>query len=132
LTETQTTEPLVPEPIATEVEMAIEKLKRHESQGINQIPGELIKAGGKKFRYEIYKLINSDWNKEELPKEWKKSINLAVYKRATKRIVVIIGHINFSNDIQNFIQHPLVKVDSICIVNYWGSSMWISTQQVIY
>ena len=89
MTETQTTEPLVPEPSATEVEIAIEKLKRHKSQG------ELIKAGGKTFRYEIYKLINSDWNKEELPKEWKMSINLAVYKRATKRIVVIIGAYKF-------------------------------------
>jgi hypothetical protein len=29
-------------------------------------------------------------------------------------------------------QHPAVKVNSICGGNYWGSSMWISTQQVSY
>jgi len=39
-------EPLVPEPNAFEVEMAIEKLKRHKSPGTDQIPAELIKARG--------------------------------------------------------------------------------------
>jgi hypothetical protein len=71
-----TTEPLVPEPSASEVEMAIEKIKRHRSPGIDQIKAELIKAGGETIRYEIHKLINSDWNKEELPEEWKESIIL--------------------------------------------------------
>jgi len=31
---------------------------------------------------------------------------------------------------KNFVQHPAVKVNSICRGNYWGSSMLISTQQV--
>jgi len=30
------------------------------------------------------------------------------------------------------IQKPNVKVNSICGRNYWGSSLWISTQQVNY
>jgi hypothetical protein len=38
-------EPLVPEPSTFEVEMAIEKPKRHESPGVDQIPADLIKAG---------------------------------------------------------------------------------------
>jgi len=37
-TEIHTAEPLVPEPNAFEVEMAIEKLKSHKSPGIDQIP----------------------------------------------------------------------------------------------
>jgi hypothetical protein len=44
-TEVHTAEPLVPEPTAFEVEMAIEKLKRHKSPGIDQIPAEVIKDG---------------------------------------------------------------------------------------
>jgi hypothetical protein len=36
----------------------------------------MIKAGGKTIRYEIHKLINSGWNKEELPEEWKESVIL--------------------------------------------------------
>jgi len=68
-TEIHTAEPLVPEPSASEVELAIEKLKSHKSPGIDQIPAELIKAGDKTNRCEIHKLIISIWNKEELPEE---------------------------------------------------------------
>jgi hypothetical protein len=35
-------------------EMAIEKLKRHKPTDIDQIPAELIKAGGRTIRYEIH------------------------------------------------------------------------------
>ena len=41
--EIHTVEPLVPEPSAFEVELAIEKLKNHKSPGIDQISAELIK-----------------------------------------------------------------------------------------
>jgi hypothetical protein len=63
-TEIHTAEPLVPEPSNFEVEMAVEKLKRHKSPGIDQIPPELIKAGGSKICCEIHKLINCIRNKE--------------------------------------------------------------------
>jgi hypothetical protein len=46
-TEIHTAEPLVPEPNAFEVEMAIEKLKTHKSSGTDQIPADLINAGGR-------------------------------------------------------------------------------------
>jgi hypothetical protein len=38
--------------------MAIEKLRRHKFPGIDQIPAEMIKAGGRAFHSEIHKLIN--------------------------------------------------------------------------
>ena len=50
-----------------EIELAIEKLKSHKSPGIDQIPAELIKAGGGTICNEFHKLIISVWNKEELP-----------------------------------------------------------------
>jgi len=62
-------EPLVPEPSASEVELAIDKLKSHKSLGIDQIPAELIKAGGGTIYLEIHKLIISIWKKEKLPEE---------------------------------------------------------------
>jgi len=37
----------VPVPNALEFELAVEKLKRHKSPGIDQIPAELIKAEGR-------------------------------------------------------------------------------------
>jgi hypothetical protein len=51
-------EPIVPEPSAFEVEVAIEKLKGYKSPGIDQILGEVIKVGGTTIRSVIHKLIN--------------------------------------------------------------------------
>jgi len=62
--EIHTAEPLVPEPSAAEVQLAIDKLKSHKSPGIDQIPAELIKAGGRTISLEIHKLITSIWKKE--------------------------------------------------------------------
>ena len=61
-TETHTAEPLVPEPSAFEVDLAIEKLRSHKSPGIDQIPVELIKEGGRTIPSQIHKLIVSIWN----------------------------------------------------------------------
>jgi hypothetical protein len=83
-TEVHTAEPLVPEPSAFEVEMPIEKLKRHKSPGIDQIPAELIKARGRIIQSEIYKHIISIWNKEELPEGWKESVIVSIYKKGDK------------------------------------------------
>ena len=43
----------------------------------------MIKAGGRKIRSDSQKLINSIWNKEELP-EWKESIIVSIYKKGNK------------------------------------------------
>ena len=79
--EIHTAEPLVPEPSSLEVEVAIEKLKSHKSPGIDQIPAELIKAGGRTIRN---KLIIAIWNKEEPPEEWKESIIVLIHKKGDK------------------------------------------------
>jgi len=38
-----------------EVEMVVGKLKTHKSPGTDQIPAELIKAGGRTIRFEIHR-----------------------------------------------------------------------------
>jgi hypothetical protein len=65
--EVHTAEPLVPGPNRLEVEIAIPKLKRYKSPGSDQIPAELILAGGEMLLPAIHKLINSIWKKGELP-----------------------------------------------------------------
>ena len=56
-TETHTAEPLVPEPSAFELDLAIEKLKSHKSPGTDQIPAELIKEGGRTIRCQFQILL---------------------------------------------------------------------------
>jgi hypothetical protein len=83
--EIHTAEPLAPEPCALEVELAIKK-----SPGIDEIPAELIKLGGRTTCCEFYKLNISIWN-TELSKE---SMYLYI-RRAIKQTVVIIGAYQF-------------------------------------
>ena len=111
------------------VELVIEELKRHKSSGSDQISTELIKTWGRTICYEIHKSII----KEELPEEWKS--RSLYYKKGDKTDCSNyrgISLITFAYYIENFVQHPAVKVNSICRGNYWGSSMWISMQQLNY
>jgi hypothetical protein len=63
------------------ISVAIAKLKRYKSTGSDQILAKLIQAGGEILLSAIHKLINSVWNKEELPGQWKESIIISVHKK---------------------------------------------------
>jgi hypothetical protein len=52
-----TSEPFVPGPSASEVEVAVGKLKSYQSPSVDQIPVELIQVGGETLNSEIHKLI---------------------------------------------------------------------------
>jgi hypothetical protein len=84
------TEPSVPEPSLVEVEIAIGKLRSYKFPGTDQIPTELIKAGGETLYSEIHKLICSVWNMEELPQQWKESIIIPIHEKGDRLIVIII------------------------------------------
>jgi len=62
----------------------LKSLKNHKSPGIDQIPAELIKAGGRTIRSAVHKLIISIWNKEELSQECKGSIIVPIHKKGDK------------------------------------------------
>jgi hypothetical protein len=79
-----TAEPFVLEPSSSEVEVAIGKLKRYKYPGVDQIPAELIQAGGEALHSEIHKLIKLISNKEELPHQWKESIVVPIHKKGDK------------------------------------------------
>jgi hypothetical protein len=80
------------------VEIASATLKKNESPSSDQIPAELIQAGGEILRSEIYVLINSIWSKEELSDRWKEYIIGPIYKKKKKKknikppIVIIRGY----------------------------------------
>jgi hypothetical protein len=67
-------EPLVHGPSRLQVEIPNANLKKYKSPGSDEIPAELIQAGGEILLSAIHKLINSVLIKEELPDQWKESI----------------------------------------------------------
>jgi len=85
-TEIHTAEPLMPEPSAFEIELAVEKLKSRISPAVDQILGELIRARGRTFRYEVHKLINSIWNEEELSEDLKESVIVPICRKYDKQV----------------------------------------------
>jgi hypothetical protein len=69
------------QPTASEVDVAIGKLKRYKSPGVDQITAEIIQAGGETLHSEIHKIIKLIWKKEELPHQWKESIVVPIHKK---------------------------------------------------
>jgi hypothetical protein len=82
--EIHTAEPLIPDSSPFETETAVAKFKQYKSPSSNEILAELIQACGETFQYEMHKPINSIWNKEELPDQWKESIIVPIYKKGNK------------------------------------------------
>jgi hypothetical protein len=76
-----TAESPVPQPSAFEVGRATENLKRNKPQVTNKISAELFDEWSRTIRFEINKLIDSIWNKNELPEEGKESIIFPIYKK---------------------------------------------------
>jgi hypothetical protein len=60
------------------------QLESFKSPGTDQIPAELIKAGGETLNSEIHRLTCSMQNGEELPQQWKESITAQIYKKGYK------------------------------------------------
>jgi hypothetical protein len=60
--------------------MPIIRVKRYKSPDMDQIPAELIKAGGRTLHSEYQKLIIYTWKKKELSEEWNESIIVPIYK----------------------------------------------------
>ena len=131
-TEIHTTDPLVPEPSASEFELAIDRLKSDKTPGIDQIPAELIKAGGRTIGLEKHNLVLLYGRRRNCVKSGRRRSSYLLIRRGRKQIVIIIWAYPFANHLQKFIQHPALKVNSIGEGNYLGSSMWFSTQKVDY
>jgi hypothetical protein len=72
------------EPLVAEVEIAIAKLTRYKSPGKDQIPAELIQAGGELLHSKMHEINNSIWNTEKLPDLWKEFIIIPIQKKGDK------------------------------------------------
>jgi hypothetical protein len=77
--EIHTAESLAPCPSRLEVDISVTKLKY-------KLPGndQSTAVGGETLLSAIHLLINSIWNKEELPDLWKESIIVPIHKKGDK------------------------------------------------
>jgi len=84
--------------------MSRKELKNFKSPGIDNIPEELIKAVETALIKELHKLINAIWRKKELPKEWKTSIIVPVYKKNgdSYRTVIITAESRYSQRVTKY------------------------------
>jgi len=88
---------------------------------------------GRTIRFEIHKFIISIWNKEELPEEWKESIILPIYKKGNKTDCSNHRGVSFLPVAYKILSNILLSRLTPCAEKIiWGSSTWISTQQVKY
>jgi hypothetical protein len=103
-------ESLVPGPSRLKVGIAIAKLKKYKSPGSDQIPA----TGGEILLSAIHNLINSVWNKEELPDHLKESIIEPVHKKGDKTDRNDYPGISLlSTSYKYFIEYPPLKVSSV-------------------
>jgi hypothetical protein len=83
-TEMPTAEAFVPEPSASEVEVATGKLKRYKSPDVDQIRAELIQPGTETLSSDIHKLVKLIWSKQELSHQWKEPIVVPNHNKGDK------------------------------------------------
>jgi hypothetical protein len=124
--EIHTAEPLVPEPNAFEVEMAIEVLKdtNHHQK--------LLRQMAEQFALRYINLLNRFGIRRNCLRTGRSRSLHPFTRREIKLIVVIRDVYHFCQLLTDFIQNPAVKVNSICRGNYWGLSLWISMQHINY
>ena len=64
-----------------EVEAAVKSLKKGKSPGIDNIPGELVQAGGDAVTSVLHKICNKIWQTGEWPMPCTQSLNITLPKK---------------------------------------------------
>jgi len=116
--ELHTAEPPVPEPSALEIELDIKKLKSHKTLGIGQIPTELWQRVKQFTLGSISLLFLFGVIRNCLRSGSSRSLYLCI--RSTIKQIAVIKVAYFTKNVQNIIQSPAVKVNSIYNGNYTG------------
>ena len=86
------------EPLKSEVEWAIKKLRDRKSPGCDNLPGELIKAGGEGCVDVYHVLCKNIWHRKQWPKDWKRGVFLPLPKKgdlqlcSKYRTISLISH----------------------------------------
>ena len=72
-------------PSVRELEECIRTLRNRISPGADGLPAELFKYGGESVLREIHKVISIVWDTESVPKDWKDSLIISIYKNKGDR-----------------------------------------------
>jgi len=126
-TEILTAEPLVPEPSAFEFEINVIKLQTHNHHLLNRFPHNLLKQGVETFAMRFLNLLILFGIRRNCLRSGRSQSLYLFIRRVIKQTVVIYPFCQLHSKF-----YPVVKVNSICRGNYWGSSICISTQQINY
>ena len=84
--------------LPSEVTEAINSLKNGKAAGIDNIPAELLKAGGEEMHKVMLKICNEAWKKNKWPEQWTKSILIKLPKKGNlkkcknHRTISLISH----------------------------------------
>ena len=87
-----------PNVLESEVRDALRHLANGKSPGCDEIPTELLKAGGEDVIKALTRLCNCIWKTKEWPKDWKKSIFIPIHKKGSRkecanyRTIALIPH----------------------------------------
>ena len=77
--------------LKSEVEAAIQELKMGKSAGIDNIPAELMLAGGHIVIQILIDICNKIWEIGIWPSDWTKSMIISLHKKGSKQHVKMIG-----------------------------------------
>uniref|UniRef100_A0A2C9M764 Reverse transcriptase domain-containing protein n=1 Tax=Biomphalaria glabrata TaxID=6526 RepID=A0A2C9M764_BIOGL len=72
--------------LRSEVAAAVKALKKGNSAGVDNIPGELLQAGGETMINTLYMICNKIWQLGEWPKPWTQSLKITLPNRSVKTI----------------------------------------------
>ena len=81
-----------------EVEGAVQSLEKGKSTGVNNIPAELVQAGGEDVITTLTTICNKIWQTEEWPIPWNKSLVITLPKKGNLqqcqnyRTISLISH----------------------------------------
>ena len=74
-----------PEVLESEIKDALRHISNRKAAGIDDIPIELLKAGGEEAVKVLTNMCNCVWKKKEWPSDLKKSVHVPIYKKGDKK-----------------------------------------------
>ena len=82
------------------VEIAVASLKKGKSAGVDNIPAELVQAGGETMIDVLTEICNRIWGTGEWPTPWIRSLNITLPKKGNLQLcqnyktISLISHLS--------------------------------------